>query len=97
MSANNWQITRWVPELAADAAWANEKTTHTGIPGVHLAAFTAADNAEVDDRRDASVRGRLGYTVTPATLVAHRDPLRRRTDIYLSAILLAAVVTWWIN
>jgi outer membrane immunogenic protein len=64
----NWQIGTWVLGIEGDIGWADNTETHNGIPGTHLAAFTAADTAEVRDRWDASIRGRLGFLVTPQAL-----------------------------
>lgn len=74
----NWQVAPlWVLGIEADAAWADGKVTASGFPGCALGACTAPgvpQNAPVDVtsltmRWDASVRGRVGYLITPTFLL----------------------------
>jgi len=65
----NWQIANWVVGIEGDWGWADNEETHNGIPGTHLAAFTANDFASIRDRWDASIRGRLGFLWTPQALL----------------------------
>ena len=74
----NWQIAPlWVVGIEGDAAWANGAVTASGFPGCALAACTfpgSGFNAPVDTtsltmRWDASIRGRLGYLITPTFLL----------------------------
>jgi len=65
----NWQFANWVVGIEGDAAWADIRNNHTGIPGTHLAAFTAIDSASVRTQWDASIRGRLGYLFMPQALI----------------------------
>ena len=65
----NWQISTWVLGLEGDFGWADNKDNHIGIPGTHILGSTALDTASVRDRWDASVRGRVGYLVTPQALL----------------------------
>ena len=65
----NWQISNWVLGVEGDWGWADTGETHSGIPGTHTIGFTATnDFATVKDTWDASVRGRLGFLVTPTAL-----------------------------
>jgi outer membrane immunogenic protein len=69
----NWQFApTWVAGLEADIGWANKSVTLNGVflPGNAL--LMAGDpSASLSTRPtwDASVRARLGYLVTPSTLV----------------------------
>lgn len=45
------------------------KTTKTGIPGVSYFGASAADSISSEVQLDASLRGRLGVKMTPATLI----------------------------
>lgn len=66
----NWQISNWVLGVEGDWGWADNKETHTGIPGTWSATFgPGADTATVRDRWDASLRGRIGFLVTPSALL----------------------------
>lgn len=55
----------WVAGIEADFGWADNKSTRTGIPGLSV----ANDTTSVRQRWDGSLRGRLGFLVTPATLL----------------------------
>jgi outer membrane immunogenic protein len=57
----------WVVGLEADIAWANNKQSAPGLPG--LAPPISSDSVQVKDTWDGGVRGRLGYLVTPTTLL----------------------------
>jgi outer membrane immunogenic protein len=79
----NWQFdSKWVAGIEADAAWAHASSTQAGFPGCTIAstcvvgAFATpnglpfgGDTTRVTMNWDASVRGRLGYLVTPDTLI----------------------------
>ena len=67
----NWQIGTWVLGLEGDFAWADTEQTRRGIPGTFLAANLAAltDTATVNDKWDASIRGRVGFLVAPSALI----------------------------
>jgi outer membrane immunogenic protein len=68
----DWQVApRWVVGLEGDIGFANQTTTLDGFPlapadGV---AGSSADSFAVKTTWDASARGRLGFLVTPVTLV----------------------------
>lgn len=67
----NWQVSpAWVVGLEGDIAWADSKKTISGFPG-SINFFVAANHDTVGVKLgwDASIRARLGYLVTPATLV----------------------------
>jgi outer membrane immunogenic protein len=77
----NWQVSpNWLVGIEGDAAWADQTTTHLGggLPGAingFLVAFPGnlpngpADSFAIRTRWDASARVRLGYLVTPTTLL----------------------------
>ena len=68
----NWQFApRWVVGIEGDYAWANNKSQFIGsIPGTAVPnAFITGDNVTRKDKWDAGVRARLGYLVTPTTLL----------------------------
>lgn len=77
----NWQISpAWVVGIEGDAGWADQKTTHLGggLPGaINGFLFAgpgnppngAADSFSVRTKWDGSARVRLGYLVTPSTLL----------------------------
>jgi len=65
----NWQIANWVLGIEGDFAYGDNQKTLTGIPGTHLLDLTANDFASIRDRWDASIRGRLGFLVTPQALL----------------------------
>lgn len=65
----NWRLPQmWVVGLEADIAWADKKSSTPGIPGL-IPAFPANDTVHVRDMWDGGLRARLGYLVTPATLL----------------------------
>jgi outer membrane immunogenic protein len=77
----NWQVSpAWVIGVEGDAGWADQRTTHLGggLPGAingFLIALPgnppngAADSFSVRTKWDASARVRLGFLVTPSTLL----------------------------
>lgn len=73
----NWQIAPlWVVGLEADAAWARNNKTLAGIPGTFGSGgqgvdfgATAFDSSNVKLGWDGSVRGRVGFLVTPTWLL----------------------------
>lgn len=64
----NWRVQQmWVVGLEADIAWANNKKTSAGsIPGLITA---TTDSVEMKDGWDGGLRARLGYLITPSTLL----------------------------
>jgi outer membrane immunogenic protein len=58
----------WIVGLEADFAWASNKNTNAGIPGL-FAADLQTDSTQVKDTWDGGLRGRLGYLITPTTLI----------------------------
>jgi outer membrane immunogenic protein len=68
----NWQfVPRWIVGLESDAGFAGQTTTLVGLPfGPAFGTFSnAADSLTVKTKWDASLRARLGFLVTPATLL----------------------------
>jgi outer membrane immunogenic protein len=70
----NWQLDRWVYGFEFDAAWSDASDTHAGIPGCKVICFVDAPGPGVDSSSirllwDASLRARVGYLVTPDTLI----------------------------
>jgi outer membrane immunogenic protein len=66
-----WQATtRWVAGVEADAGFANQTTTREGFTNISLAdSQSPGESMAVRTTWDASLRGRIGYLVTPATLL----------------------------
>jgi outer membrane immunogenic protein len=70
----NWQFApRWVGGVEADVAYADKTVTAAGIPGCAIGCVPGfpgpgVDSASVKLGWDASLRGRLGYLVTPRLL-----------------------------
>ena len=65
----NWRVRQmWVVGLEADFAWASNKSSSAGIPGLN-AIFTPSDTVQMKDTWDGGVRGRLGYLITPTMLL----------------------------
>jgi outer membrane immunogenic protein len=68
----NWQFApRWVAGIEGDAAVASQTTTRAGFassPG-REASFDNSDSLAVKATWDASLRLRLGYLLTPATMM----------------------------
>jgi outer membrane immunogenic protein len=64
----NWRVQQmWVVGLEADFAWASDKQTSAGsIPGLFLA---TVESVQMKDTWDGGLRARLGYLITPATLL----------------------------
>jgi outer membrane immunogenic protein len=67
----NWQIAPlWIAGIEADIGWANNNRTANPLPGTPNATFPLAlPTGSVKETWDASLRGRLGYLVTPDTLL----------------------------
>jgi outer membrane immunogenic protein len=70
----NWRLGNWVYGLELDAAWANDTDRHAGVPGCKVSCFPGVpgpgnDSSAVRIMWDASVRGRVGYLVTPTLLL----------------------------
>jgi outer membrane immunogenic protein len=66
----NWQFQNWVLGIEGDFAWADNSATITGIPGTWSATFgPGLDTASVNDKWDASIRGRAGILVAPQALL----------------------------
>ncbi len=72
-----WRIAPlWVAGVEADLVWADNKETRPGIPGTHgpiilspTPAALANDSTSVLLSWDMGLRGRIGYLVTPTTLL----------------------------
>jgi outer membrane immunogenic protein len=66
----NWQFQNWVLGVEGDFAWADNDQTVIGIPGTFLAGNLPLlnDTATVNDKFDASFRGRIGYLFAPQAL-----------------------------
>lgn len=66
-----WQIaTRWVAGVEVDAGFADQTTARAGFTNISLAdSQLPGEGMAVRTTWDASLRGRLGYLVTPATLL----------------------------
>lgn len=69
----NWQFAPlWIVGLEGDIAWADNSKTIASLPGIdgprygYIAA--PGDSTSVREKSDASVRGRLGYLVSPTML-----------------------------
>jgi outer membrane immunogenic protein len=58
----------WVVGLEADLAWARNKSSATGVPGLSTA-FAPTDSVQMKDGWDGGLRARLGYLITPNTLL----------------------------
>jgi outer membrane immunogenic protein len=69
----NWQFAqRWVVGIEGDVGIADHSTSLLGLsfsPGVPFNGFGAGDSLTARTTWDASLRGRVGFLVTPATLV----------------------------
>jgi outer membrane immunogenic protein len=69
----NWQIApRWVVGIEGDVGFADQATSLPGLPfspGIGAPALFAGDSLAVRTKWDASARGRVGFLVTPATLL----------------------------
>jgi outer membrane immunogenic protein len=55
----------WVVGLEADLAWAYDKKSSTGIPGL-TTIFAPTDSVQMKDTWDGGLRARLSYLITPA-------------------------------
>ena len=75
----NWQISpSWVFGLEGDGGWADTRKTVGGIPGTYgpngfgngpLAETRALDSVSVKAGADGSIRGRVGYIISPNWLL----------------------------
>jgi outer membrane immunogenic protein len=66
----NWQVVpRWVAGLEADAGFADQKTTRAGFVSFTLPSGEQGESMAVRTNWDASLRGRVGFLATPATLL----------------------------
>jgi outer membrane immunogenic protein len=68
----NWQVApKWVVGVEGDVGFADQTTTLSGFPFGPDVSFSgnAADGFATKTSWDASARARLGYLVTPSTLV----------------------------
>ncbi|UTD25854.1 outer membrane protein [Bradyrhizobium sp. WD16] len=70
----NWQTGPWVYGLEIDAAWSDASDTHAGVPGCRIECAVGFPGPGVDSSViralwDVSLRPRVGYLVTPETLV----------------------------
>jgi outer membrane immunogenic protein len=66
----NWQFQNWVLGVEGDFAWADNSAATVGIPGTWSATFgPGLDAAAVNDKWDASIRGRVGYLFAPTALL----------------------------
>jgi outer membrane immunogenic protein len=69
----NWQFAPlWIVGVEGDIAWADNSKTIATLPGIDGPRYgyiaTPADSTSVREKSDASVRGRLGYLVSPALM-----------------------------
>jgi len=68
----NWQIApQWVTGVEGDFGWGNNRTIINGLQYPSFPGLTAnvTDTFEVRATWDASARARIGYLVTPATML----------------------------
>ena len=70
----NWQVApTWVVGLEGDIAWGNSSKTSAGIPGSWFAFSTPAtialDSSNVREGWDGTIRGRLGFLITPSVML----------------------------
>ena len=66
----DWQAARLVLGIEGEAAWADDSRTRVGIPGTWSTDFGPDfDAARIESAWDASVRARVGFLLTPKTLV----------------------------
>jgi outer membrane immunogenic protein len=66
----NWQFQNWVLGVEGDFGWADNDETIAGIPGTFAASLgPGVDTASINDKWDASARGRIGYLFAPTALV----------------------------
>jgi outer membrane immunogenic protein len=63
----NWQVQpRWIVGLEADIAWANNHASMNSIPGMKAG---RTGTTELKDMQDGGLRARVGYLVTPSTML----------------------------
>lgn len=66
----NFQFGNWVTGLEGDIGWGNSEDTLVGFPGFNINfPPTSTDISSVKLKWDGSIRGRLGYLVTPTVLI----------------------------
>jgi outer membrane immunogenic protein len=66
----NWRVQQvWVVGLEADFAWAQNKSTNTGIPGLTSVGFPVVEPTQIKDSWDGGIRARGGYLITPTMLL----------------------------
>jgi outer membrane immunogenic protein len=70
----NWQVSpSWVIGIEGDVAWADNKKTLAGVPGTWLASdsafLVAIDSSTVKLGWDASIRGRVGWLLSPGVML----------------------------
>jgi outer membrane immunogenic protein len=66
----NFQFGNWLTGLEADLGWANSENTIVGFPGLAINNAPPGDDlTSVKLKWDGSVRGRLGFLVTPSVLL----------------------------
>ena len=66
----NWQfMPRWVAGIEGDVGYANGSTTLSGFFTPFLQTLSPADTVSLKTTWDASLRGRIGLLISPATLV----------------------------
>jgi outer membrane immunogenic protein len=68
----NWKIApTWLVGIEGDIAWGNSSKTHTPFPGssVFFGIVPGNDFVTVKLDWDASIRGRVGYLLTPTWLL----------------------------
>jgi outer membrane immunogenic protein len=70
----NWQRQAWLVGVEADAAYASATAGQAGVPGCAILCFPFAPGPGIDTSSvkmgwDASLRGRVGYLVTPTLLL----------------------------
>jgi outer membrane immunogenic protein len=69
----NWQVSRtWVAGFEVDAGFASQKTQQNNfLPGIagFIVPISPGESSTVELGWDASIRGRLGYLITPSTML----------------------------
>ena len=67
----DWQVSRFILGLEGEAAWSDDDSgTRTGIPGTWSTDFGPdLNSARIESAWDASVRARVGFLLTPKTLI----------------------------
>lgn len=66
----NFQFGNWITGVEGDLGWGNSEDTLNGFAGLNINnPPTPTDSSSVKIKWDGSIRGRLGYLVTPTVLV----------------------------